>query len=233
MVFHTFSAIHLSVNSVILDSKWKARPVGSYPWIAIDFTSIQYWPYKLQFSLPYIIQNNCWYLLIWCALFCTTIDVKNTENVIFYQCLPVFTYSYAHIRGEYHSSKVLMYIFKMKSSNWNIFRVTGPFSGKFTSHRWIPLTEASDANLLSFLFSLINKHLIKQSRCCWFEMPSHSLWRHCNVKDKLNTKFLNSHQSFLTWPCGKTMGFVLWVELVELLGHIFLDMLNTTCLNSH
>ena len=33
----------------------------------------------------------------------------------------------------------------MTSSNGNIFRVTGPLCGKFTGHRWIPLTNASDA----------------------------------------------------------------------------------------
>ena len=33
----------------------------------------------------------------------------------------------------------------MTSSNGNIFRVTGPLCGEFTSHRWIPLTKASDA----------------------------------------------------------------------------------------
>ena len=27
----------------------------------------------------------------------------------------------------------------------NVFRVTGPFWGEFTGHRWIPLTKASDA----------------------------------------------------------------------------------------
>ena len=37
--------------------------------------------------------------------------------------------------------------FMMTSSNGNIFRVTGPLCGKFTGHRWIPLTKASDAEL--------------------------------------------------------------------------------------
>ena len=41
---------------------------------------------------------------------------------------------------------------KMKSSNGNIFRVTGSLCGEFTGHRWIPLTKASDAELM---FSLI------------------------------------------------------------------------------
>ena len=77
--FYTLSVIHLSVNSVILELKWKACPVGSYPWIAIDLTSLHYWrwPYKLQFSLLCIIQNGDWYMLIWCALFSTAINLRN------------------------------------------------------------------------------------------------------------------------------------------------------------
>ena len=41
----------------------------------------------------------------------------------------------------------------MTSSNGNIFRVTGPLCGKFTGHRWIPLTKASDTELCCFLRS--------------------------------------------------------------------------------
>ena len=40
----------------------------------------------------------------------------------------------------------------MMSSNRNIFRVNDPLCGEFTGHRWIPLTKASDAELV---FSLI------------------------------------------------------------------------------
>ena len=41
----------------------------------------------------------------------------------------------------------------MTSSNGTIFRVTGPLWGEFTGHRWIPLTKASDAELLCLLWS--------------------------------------------------------------------------------
>ena len=41
----------------------------------------------------------------------------------------------------------------MTSSNGNIVRVTGPLCGKFTGHRWIPLTKASDAELSCFSIS--------------------------------------------------------------------------------
>ena len=63
----------------------------------------------------------------------------------------------------------------MTSSNGNIFRVTGPLCGESTGHRWIPLTKASDAELLCFFYLRLIKQLSKQSRHRWFETPSLSL----------------------------------------------------------
>ena len=42
----------------------------------------------------------------------------------------------------------------MTSSNGNFFRVTGPLCEEFTGHRRIPLTQASDAELSCFLWSV-------------------------------------------------------------------------------
>ena len=67
------------------------------------------------------------------------------------------------------------------SSNGNIFRVTGPLCGEFTSHRWIPLTQRPATQSLDVFFDLpLNKRLSKQPRRRWFETPSRSLSRHCN-----------------------------------------------------
>ena len=41
----------------------------------------------------------------------------------------------------------------MTSSSWNIFRVIGLLCEKFTDHRWLPRTKASDAELWCFLWS--------------------------------------------------------------------------------
>ena len=69
----------------------------------------------------------------------------------------------------------------MTSSNGNIIHVAGLLWGEFTGHRWIPLTKASDTELWCFLWSApLNRRLSKQSWGWWFEMPLHSLWRHCN-----------------------------------------------------
>ena len=45
----------------------------------------------------------------------------------------------------------------MTSSNGNIVRVTGPLCGEFTGHRWITLTQTSDAELWCFLWSAPEK----------------------------------------------------------------------------
>ena len=68
----------------------------------------------------------------------------------------------------------------MTSSNWKIFCITGHLCGEFTSHREYPLTKANEVELVFSLIGVLNKRLSKQSWGCWFEMPSHSLWRHCN-----------------------------------------------------
>ena len=60
----------------------------------------------------------------------------------------------------------------MTSSNGNIFRVTGPL---FPAQR--PVTRRFDV----FCDLRLNKRLSKQSWGWWFETPSCSLWRHCNV----------------------------------------------------
>ena len=44
--------------------------------------------------------------------------------------------------------------FMMPSSNETIFRVIGPLGGEFAGHWWIPLTKASNAELLCFLWSV-------------------------------------------------------------------------------
>ena len=54
-------------------------------------------------------------------------------------------------------------------------------AGNFTGHKWIPLTKTSEAELWCFLWSATEQRLSKQSRRRWFETPSRSLWRHCNV----------------------------------------------------
>ena len=78
--------------------------------------------------------------------------------------------------------------FMMTSSNGNMFRVTGfcagnspvtagnsLVTGEFPSHR--PVTRSFDV----FFDLRLKKLLSEQSICRWFETPSRSLLRHCNV----------------------------------------------------
>ena len=79
-------------------------------------------------------------------------------------------------------------------------------------HRWIPLTKACDAELWFFFFDLrMNKRLSKQMRRRWFEMPSFTLWRHCNVHCLLHQfqKFyiMTRH---IPWFCRALLLTVSW-----------------------
>ena len=72
-------------------------------------------------------------------------------------------------------------LFMMTSSNGNIFRVTGPLWGESTGDRWISLTKALTRSFHVFFDLFMNKRLSKQSRRRWFETPSCSLWRDCQM----------------------------------------------------
>ena len=50
------------------------------------------------------------------------------------------------------------WISMMMPSNGTIFCVTGPLWGEFTGHRWIPITQASDAEFWYFLWSSPEKN---------------------------------------------------------------------------
>ena len=72
-------------------------------------------------------------------------------------------------------------IFMMTSSNGNIFRVTGPLCGEITGPGEFPAQRSVTWSFDVFFDLRPNKQLSKQPRGWWFEMPSWSLWRQCNV----------------------------------------------------
>ena len=115
----------------------------------------------------------------------------------------------------------------MTSSNGNMFRVTGfcegnspvtagnsPVTGEFPSYRqWRDV----------FFDLRLNKRLSKQSRRWWFETPSRSLWRHCNLVPNSDPMIRAAAGSFgvqrvtlvqfLIVETGQIGGFrVLWKE---------------------
>ena len=69
----------------------------------------------------------------------------------------------------------------MTSSNGNIFRVTGPLCGEFTGPGEFPAQRPVTRSFDVFFDLRPNKRLNKQPWCWWFETPSWSLWRQCNV----------------------------------------------------
>ena len=72
-------------------------------------------------------------------------------------------------------------IFMMRSSNGDIFRVTGPLCGEFTGPGEFPTQRPVTRSFDVFFDLRLNKRLSKQPWGWWFETPSWSSWRHCNV----------------------------------------------------
>ena len=73
------------------------------------------------------------------------------------------------------------FLLMMKSSNGNIFRVTGHLCEEFTDPRWIPAQRPVTRSFDVFFELRLNKRLSKQSWGWWFETLPPPLWRHCNV----------------------------------------------------
>ena len=75
---------------------------------------------------------------------------------------------------------------------WKDFQYYWPFFD-----RWFPSQRPVTWSFDVFFDLCLNKRLSKQSRCRWFETPSHSLWRHCNDYGSIP----NRRQVF-TWTNG-------------------------------
>ena len=113
------------------------------------------------------------------------------DDVIMYPCCPIALFhsryetTKPYLKGIFDIVRVLL----ARAINHDnvIKRKNFPrylsFERAATSHRWIPLTKASDAEeLWCSLICAWKNRLSKQSRRRWFETPLPSLWRHCNVK---------------------------------------------------
>ena len=98
-----------------------------------------------------------------------------------------------------------------KSSNGNIFRVTGPVTGEFPSQR--PVTRSFDV----LFYRRLNKRLGKQSRRLWFEMPSRrSLGRHSVFMNWWIFCFMTRWNWFLI---NVINSFLCIINLVEAFDH--------------
>ena len=122
------------------------------------------------------------------------------------------------LRGEFVGDKnKICRLNMMTSSNGSIFSVAGPLWGESTGDRWIPRTNASEAELWCFFDLCLNKRLSNQSKHRWFETPSRLLWRHwnqfamlsfvsdtgmrgytCSVSILLHVSFISSYVPYIT-----------------------------------
>ena len=86
-----------------------------------------------------------------------------------------------------------------------LYLITGHLCGEFIDHRWIssqrPVTRSFDV----FFDLRLNKRLSRQSRRWWFETPSRSLWRHCNVYEKYRPCSVSIDYFFLSVNCNTYM----------------------------
>ena len=83
-------------------------------------------------------------------------------------------------------SKLLFKMAKLTHSWWRhqmetFFRVTGPLCGEFTGPGEFPTQRPVTWGFDVFFDLRLNKWLSKLSWGWWFETPSWSLWRQCNV----------------------------------------------------
>ena len=93
-----------------------------------------------------------------------------------------------------------------RHQNGSIFRVTGPLCGELTGSGEYPAQRPVTQSFDVFFDLRPNKRLSKQPWGWWFQTPSWSLWRHCNVKSiirlVMNLQRKEScYQQPCYWPC--------------------------------
>ena len=99
---------------------------------------------------------------------------KPTSEDVTYLTIALIGWDHSHVTWD----------IMMTSSNGNIFRVTGPLCGEFTGPGEFPTQRPVKRSFDVFFDLRLNKRLSKQPWGWWFETPSWSLWRQCNVNTK-------------------------------------------------
>ena len=93
--------------------------------------------------------------------------------------------------------------YMMSSSNGSIFRVTGPLCGEFTGPGEFPAQRPVTRSFDVFFDLRPYKRLSKQPRGWWFQTPSWSLWRQCNVPEPVSIYCLSDFWERIipiVWP---------------------------------
>ena len=89
------------------------------------------------------------------------------------------------------------------SSKGNIFGVTGPLCGEFTGPGEFPTQRPVTWSFDVFFDLCLNKRLSKQPWGWWFETPSWSLWRQCNVNWRKCARCHGCRQDAVWYFCAK------------------------------
>ena len=100
--------------------------------------------------------------------------VGELYNIFFVAIMVIWSHNLLVKYG--HCSQLMM-----TSWNGNIFRVTGPLCGEFTGPGDFPTQRPVTRSFDVFFDLHPNKRLSRQPWGWWFETPSWSLWRQCNV----------------------------------------------------
>ena len=120
--------------------------------------------------------------------------------------------------------------FMMTSSN--IFRVTGSLCGEFTGPGEFPTQNPVTRSFDVFFDLRLNKRLSKQPWGWWFETPSWSLWRQCNVCAccwwkkgrnvicQVSVPVIDSRITFGTWMTSFVMAGKISLYIAVLQGKI-------------
>ena len=157
------------------DDLWSIGPLGSN-FIGILLTIIHARIWILKCCLQngghfYRFQCDNYHILITRLCFSTSIFQPNNYGFLHFSSFGWFA----------ASTCVVKFYIMMTSSNGNIFRVTGPLCGEFTGPGEFPTQRPVTRSFDVFFDLRLNKRLSKQPWGWWFETPSWSLWRQCNV----------------------------------------------------
>ena len=114
-----------------------------------------HWPLCGEFTgtgeFPAQMASNAENVSIWWRYHAVCLWMR---NYIPHKTMDMTTEPYPNLinkRGVKYVSNLIRRM--LTSPNGNIFRVTGHLCGEFTGHRWIPPTNARDAELWCFLWS--------------------------------------------------------------------------------
>ena len=110
-----------------------------------EYHSVSWTPHRYR-HISLIVLHSLGGVRVHFARFnCCTVHVAHREESVAYINRVTLGLHFVGSSTHDHDFYVMM-----TSSNGNIFHVTGPLWGESTGHRWILLTEASDAELWCF-----------------------------------------------------------------------------------